>query len=82
LSRGDPVHEVFIELARLARIPSRRPATVAWALLDEAAAEALREDVRAGRHREACGSLLNHALELVSLGTVAPDMTPCRLPPE
>jgi hypothetical protein len=70
------------ELTRLARIPSRRPATVAWALLDESAAEALREDVRAGRHREACGSLLNQALELVSLGTVAPGMNAFRLPPE
>ena len=36
------------KLGRLARIPSRRPATVAWALLDESAAEALREDLRAG----------------------------------
>ena len=69
------------ELARLARIPSRRPATVAWALLDEPAAEALREDVRAGRHREACGSLLNRAVGLVSLATIAPGTTPCRLPP-
>ncbi len=53
-----------------------------WALLDESAAQALREDVRAGRYRKACGSLLNQALGLVSLGTVAPDITPCRLPPK
>jgi hypothetical protein len=70
------------ELARLARLPSRRPITVAWALLDEAAVEALYEDVRSGRHREACGVLLNRAVELVSLRAVAPGTTPCRLPPE
>jgi hypothetical protein len=74
--------EDLLPTEELARIPSHRPATVAWALLDESAAEALLEDVRAGRHREACGSLINHALDLVSLGTVAPDMPPCRLPLE
>ena len=59
------------ELARLARGPS----SVVWALLDEAAAEALREDIRAGRHREACGLLLNRAFELVPLGVAAPEST-------
>jgi hypothetical protein len=48
-----------------------RPTTLVWALLDEDAAEDLRADVRAGRHREACGLLLNRAVELISLAAVA-----------
>ncbi len=53
--------------ARLAR-----PTTLVWALLDEDAAEDLRADVRAGRHREACGLLLNRAVELITLAAAAP----------
>lgn len=69
------------EWVRPARIPSRRPTTAAWALLDESAAEALREDTRAGRRREARGALLNRAAGPVSLGTVAPGSTSRQLPP-
>jgi hypothetical protein len=55
--------------------PAARPAqptTLVWALLDEDAAEDLRAEVHAGRHREACGLLLNRAVELISLAAAAP----------
>jgi hypothetical protein len=60
------------ELVRYARARSPQPATTAWALLADADAEDLRADVHAGRHREACGLLLNRAVELLSLGAVLP----------
>jgi hypothetical protein len=50
---------------------ARRPTTLVWALLAVNDAEDLREDVRAGRHHEACGLLLNRAVELLSLGAAA-----------
>lgn len=49
-----------------------RPTTIVWALLAEADAEDLRADLQAGRHAEACGLLLNRALELIALGDAAP----------
>ncbi len=70
------------ELDRLARFASRRPTTLAWALLDEDAAEDVHKQLRAGRCREACGALLNRAARLVSLHAVAPGIAPCRLPAE
>jgi hypothetical protein len=54
------------ERARLAP-----PTTLVWALLADADAEDLRTDVDAGRHAEACGLLLNRAVELISLGAAA-----------
>jgi hypothetical protein len=53
-----------------------RPATLVWALLDEADAEEIRADVCAGRHGDACGVLLNRAVELLALGSVIPGDLP------
>jgi hypothetical protein len=44
------------------------PTTLIWALLANDDAEDLRADLDAGRHAEACGLLLNRAVELLSLG--------------
>jgi hypothetical protein len=55
------------ELARLARVPRRRSSAVVWALLDEADADDVRAEVAAGRHRDACGTLLDRAVELLPL---------------
>ena len=60
------------ELRRLARGSAPRPTAVVWALLDEPDAEALRAEVDAGRHHDACGLLLNRAVELLPLGAVVP----------
>ena len=59
------------ELGQLVRSPRGQPTTLVWALLADGDAEDLREDVRAGRHRAACGLLLNRAVELLSLGAAA-----------
>jgi hypothetical protein len=56
------------DLSRLARDSSRPPSTLFWTLLAEDDAEDLRADVEAGRHAEACGTLLNRAVEILSLG--------------
>src|SRR5262245_59474976 len=50
----------------------RRPMTVAWVLLDPGDAEAIRAAVGAGRHRDACGLLLNYAVELLLLAAANP----------
>lgn len=47
--------------------PDRGPVVSLRALLDDDDAEALRADVHAGRGSEACGLLLNRALELTRL---------------
>jgi hypothetical protein len=60
------------ELRRLARDSSRRPAAVVRALLDETDAEDLRAEVAAGRYGDACGTLLNRAVELLPLASVMP----------
>jgi hypothetical protein len=52
-----------------------RPTTLVWALLDDQDAEAVRAEVHAGRHRDACGLLLNRAVELISLGAAASGTT-------
>src|SRR4051812_25420935 len=52
------------------RLPS--PVTVAWALLDPGDAEAIQAEVGAGRHCDACGLLLNRAIELLSLAAACP----------
>ena len=54
-----------------ARAQSARPTTLVWTLLDDQDAEAVRAEVHAGRHRDACGLLLNRAVELISLGAAA-----------
>jgi hypothetical protein len=60
------------ELSRLARGSSRRPSSLVWALLDEPDAEALRVEVGSGRNREACGLLLNRAVELLPIAAALP----------
>lgn len=58
------------ELRRLAR---RSPCsdTIVWALLDDRDAEALRLELVAGRHSQACGLLLNWSIELISIRAAA-----------
>src|SRR4051812_36531239 len=55
------------ELRRLARGPAPRSRTVVWILLDDRNAEDVRIEVTAGRHRAACGLLLNAAVELIPI---------------
>jgi hypothetical protein len=55
------------ELSRLADASGRRPTTLVWALLDEPDAEALRSEVGSGRNHDACGLLLNRAVELLPI---------------
>ena len=59
-------------LGRYARRWFAGPTTVVWALLEEDDAEAVRTEVSAGHHGDACGLLLNRAVELLSLGAIAP----------
>lgn len=61
------------ELRRLVRDLAHCPTVLFWSLLAEDDAEDLRADVEAGRHAEACGLLLNRAVEILSLGA-APGM--------
>jgi hypothetical protein len=56
------------DLSHPARDSSRSASTLFWTLLAEDDAEDLRADVEAGRHAEACGTLLNRAVEIISLG--------------
>jgi hypothetical protein len=51
-----------------------RSMTAVWALLDEEDAEAIRADLTAGHHQDACNLLLNRAVELLSLLSVLPDL--------
>ena len=50
-------------------------ATAVWALLADEDAEAIRADLCAGRHGDACNLLLNRAVELLSLLSVLPDLS-------
>jgi hypothetical protein len=49
--------------------------TAVWVLLDDEDAEAIRADLTAGHHRDACNLLLNRAVELRSLLFVLPDLS-------
>lgn len=60
------------ELSRLARASNRRPTALVWALLDEPDAEALRNEVGSGRTHDACGLLLNRAVELLPIAAALP----------
>jgi hypothetical protein len=62
------------ELGHLARRRPPHPGTVVWALLDEGDAEVLRLEVYAGHHHQACGLLLNRAVELLPLVSASPDL--------
>lgn len=44
------------------------PTTAVWALLEDEDARAVQDNVRDERHGDACGLLLNRAVELISLG--------------
>jgi hypothetical protein len=50
--------------------------TVIRVLLDDRDAEVIRAKIVAGRFDDACGQLLNQAVELVALCPVVPDYTP------
>ena len=52
-----------------------RSTTAVWALVADEDAEAIRADLSAGRHRDACNLLLNRAVELLSLLSVLPDLS-------
>jgi hypothetical protein len=60
------------ELGRLALGTAPRPTAVLWALLKEPDAEDLRAVVDSGRHHDACGLLLNRAVELLPLWAAMP----------
>ena len=64
------------ELGRLVRPRVSRPTTLVWALLHDRDAEAIRAELTAGGHADACGLLLNRAVELLTLGPVMPDNNP------
>ena len=51
-----------------------RSMTAVWVLLDDEDAEAIRADLSAGRHGDACNLLLNRAVELLLLTSGAPDL--------
>lgn len=72
LRRLTPEHLLSAEeLGRLVRRAAPRPTAVVWALLEEPDAEDLRAEFGAGHHRDACGTLLNRAVELLPIGAVA-----------
>jgi hypothetical protein len=54
-------NEVMTDLLREWSLPAT--ATV-WAVLDDDAAQVVREELAAGRHRDACGVLLDRAVEV------------------
>jgi hypothetical protein len=68
------------ELARLAHIPSQPLSTIVWALLDEHDADALRNEIGAGRSRDAYDLLLNCAVEILPIALAVPDAASSRLP--
>lgn len=56
------------ELRRLTAGFGRRPTSHFWTLLGDDDADDIRADIDAGRHAEACGLVLNRAVEIISLG--------------
>jgi hypothetical protein len=52
-----------------------RSTTAVWALVTDEDAEAIRAELTAGRHGDACNLLLNRAVELLSLLAVLPDLS-------
>ena len=51
-----------------------RSTTAVWALVADEDAEAIRADLSAVRHGDACNLLLNRALELLPLTSGSPDL--------
>lgn len=75
LSKFIPEHLIQAdELLRLTRGYRRCPTSHFWTLLDDDDAEDVRADIDAGRRAEACGLVLNRAVEITSLGA-ATDMS-------
>ncbi len=59
------------ELRRLAHGLLQCPTTLFWTLLADDDADDLQADIGAGRYAEACGLLLNRAVEIITLGAAA-----------
>jgi hypothetical protein len=59
-------------LSQLIREWSLPAMTTVWAVLDDDAAEAVREELAAGRQRDACGVLLDRAVEVRPIVPDAP----------
>ena len=59
------------ELVRLAGMRPSQPATLVRALLHDRDAEAVRTEINAGRHHDACGLLLNRAVEIISIAAAS-----------
>src|SRR3954469_12173927 len=79
LRRLVPEEAALLDLPDLAaRSGYARRTTVVWALLDPGDAEAIRAEVGAGRHRDACGLLLNTAVELLPLAAANPEFARSR----
>jgi hypothetical protein len=53
--------DVLADLIREWSLPER---TAVWAVLDDDAAQVVREELAAGRQRDACGVLLDRAVEV------------------
>jgi hypothetical protein len=70
------------ELSSLAHASSRRPTALVWALLEESDAEALWAEVGSGRTADACGLLLNRAVELLTIAAAAPSRPARGHPPD
>lgn len=64
------------ELSRLARASGRRSIALVWAMLDESDAEDLRHEVGSGRTDDACGLLLNRAVEFLPITLALPAQPP------
>jgi len=54
-------NDVLSDLIREWSLPER---TAVWAVLDDEDAQAVREELAAGRQRDACGVLLDRAVEV------------------
>jgi hypothetical protein len=52
-----------------------RSTTAVWALVADEDAEAIRADLSAGRHDDACNLLLNRAVKLLILLSVLPELS-------
>ena len=63
-------------LGRSTRAVRTEATTVVRVLLDDRDAEVIRAKVIAGHFDDACGQLLNRAIELVTLGSIVPDKNP------
>jgi hypothetical protein len=63
-------------LRQLVREWSSRSSTVVWAVVADDDVEALRRELRVGNSGEACGLLLDRAVEVVPLTPSAPELAP------